>query len=184
MKSADFGLIDIVTSEGCIRLLRPFLYTPGIELYQSEVIKVTGVPKTRAITLLNLLTEYGLLKEKVRAGSIFYSAVEGNPASRQLKILIIVSQLYDLTRCFSDKGIELYLYGSAAKGEDTDNSDIDLLILADSDKKLVGELIDYLKNHLSREVSPVVYTHTGYANLFNKEKAFYESIERYKIRVI
>lgn len=184
IKSGDFGLIDIITSEGCIQLLRPFLYRPGIELYQSEVIKVTGVPKTRAITLLKLLAGYGLLKEKVRAGLIFYSAVEGNPASRQLKILIIISQLYDLTRSFADEGIEVYLFGSAAKGEDTYKSDIDLLILADRDKKLADELVDHLKAHMDREVSPVIYTHTGYANLFNKEKVFYESIERYKIKVL
>jgi predicted nucleotidyltransferase len=184
-KSAnDIDLINIIASSGCIQLLEPFLYKPGTELYQSEVIKKTGVPLNRALRLLNLLTGHGILIETEKAGSKFYRVKEGNPVLKQLKILITVGKLFDLTRGFADKNIELFLFGSAAKGEDTENSDIDLLILADTDKELVDDLINHIKNHLEREVSPVVYTHMGYANLYNKEKAFYESIERYKIKVL
>ena len=180
----DIDLINIVASNGCIQLLEPFLYKPGIEMYQSEVIKKTGVPLNKALKLLNFLTGHGILIETEKAGSRFYRVEEGNPVLKQLKILITVSGLFDLTRGFADKNVEIFVFGSAAKGEDTENSDIDLLILADTDKKTVNDLINHLKNHLEREVSPVVYTHTGYANLYNKEKAFYESIERYKIRVL
>lgn len=184
MVNHNFSLIDLITSNGFVQLLQPFLYKPGIEMYQSEVIKVTGIPKTRAIRLLNLLSSYGLLNEKVKAGSKFYTAAQENPILSQLKILIVLSKLYELTRDFSGKNIEVYLFGSAAKGEDTENSDIDLLIIADTDKKVLNGLIDRLKNNAGREVNPVVYTPIGYANLYNTEKAFYESIERYKIKVL
>jgi len=133
--SNHLGLIDLLASDGCVQLLQPFLYKPGIEMYQSEVIRVTGMPKTRAIRLLNQLTSYGLINEKVKAGSKFYRVAEENPVLKQLKILIILSKLYELTRDFSGKNIEVYLFGSSAKGEDTENSDIDLLIIADTDKK-------------------------------------------------
>ncbi len=178
------GLIGLLTSDGCAQLLQPFLYKPGIEMYQSEIIKVTGIPKTRAIRLLNQLSSYGLINEKVKAGSKFYTAAEDNSVLKQLKILIILSKLYELTGDFSGKNIEVYLFGSAARGEDTENSDIDLLIISDTGKKVLNELIDRLKNGIEREVSPVVYTPIGYANLYNTEKAFYESIERYKIKVL
>jgi predicted nucleotidyltransferase len=181
---SNFSLIDLITSDGCVQILQPFLYKPGIEMYQSEVIKATGIPKTRAIRLLNLLSDHGLIRAKIKAGSIFYSANGENPVLKQLKILIILSRLYELTRDFSDKDIEMYLFGSAAKGEDTENSDIDLLIVADAGKKIVSELIDRLKNNMAREVNPVIYTPISYANLYNTEKAFYESIERYKIKVL
>ncbi|AFC99012.1 putative nucleotidyltransferase [Methanocella conradii HZ254] len=184
MASHDLSLIDLIASDGCIQLLKPFLYKPGIEMYQSEVIRVTRIPKTRAIRLLNSLSGYGLLNEKVKAGSKFYSISEGNPVLKQLKILIILSKLYELVRDFSDKNIEIYLFGSAARGEDTENSDIDLLIIADTDKSVLNELIERLKTNMEREVNPIVYTPIGYANLYNTEKAFYESIERYKIRVL
>jgi len=153
-------------------------------MYQSEVIQVTGIPKTRAIRLLNKLSSYGLLNEKIKAGSKFYTVTLENPVLKQLKILIVLSKLYELTMDFSGKNIEIYLFGSAAKGEDTEKSDIDILIIADADKKALNELMDRLKNNMGREVNPVVYTPIGYANLYNTEKAFYESIERYKIKVL
>ena len=176
-------LIDVIASNGCIQLLEPFLYQPRVEMYQSELIKKTRVPLNRGLKHIKALTHQGLLIETEKAGSKFYTVVEENPVLKQLKILIITSKLYELTRDYAGKNIELFLYGSAAKGEDTEHSDIDLLILA-SDENVAHELADYIRNHLDREVSPVIYTHIGYANLYNKEKAFYESIERYKIKVL
>lgn len=177
-------LINIIASEGCLEILEPFLYKPRIELYQSEVIKMTGIPKTRAIKLLKLLTKHGVLSETVSAGINYYNTSQENPIVKQLKILIIMSKLFDLTRDYSDKGIEVYLFGSAAKGEDTENSDIDLLIISDTDKKTIYDLIDHIKDNVNREVNPVIYKSIEYASLYNKDKAFYDQIERYKIRVL
>ncbi len=178
------GIIDIIASAGCVQLLEPFLYRPGIELYQSELIKLTGVPLNRALRLLKQLVDHGILQGTEKAGCMFYRVSFENPVLKQLKTLNIVSKLFDLTRDFSDKNIEIYLFGSAAKGEDTESSDIDLLILADTDKTVVNKLLDRLTKGLTREVSPVVYSSLEYANLYNKDKVFYESIERYKIRVL
>lgn len=180
----DHSVIDIVTKNGCIQILQPFLYNPKIEMYQSEIIKKTGVPTTRAINLLNSLARSGLLVEKIKAGSKFYSAVEGHPVLKQLKILIIVSKLYELTRDFENYDIEIFLFGSAAKGEDTENSDIDLLIITGVDKSIINNLINRLRVNMDRDVSPVIYSPIEYASLHNKEKAFYDQIERNKIRVL
>ncbi len=177
-------IIDIIATGGCIQILEPFLYQPGVEMYQSELIKKTGVPLNRALKLLKQLVDHGILQGTEKAGCMFYRASFENPVLKQLKLLNIVSKLFDLTRDFSDKNIEVYLFGSAAKGEDTENSDIDLLIIADTDKTVVNKLLDRLMTGLPREVSPVVYSSLEYANLYNKDKAFYESIERYKIRVL
>jgi len=176
--------MDILASGGCLRLLEPFLYKPGLEMYQSELIKKTGVPLNRALKLLKLLTGHGILIETDKAGSKFYHVSFENPVLKQLKILNIVSKLYDLTRDFADKGTEIYLFGSTAKGEDTESSDIDLLIIVDGDKTTVNMLVDCIRKKMARKVSPVAYTSLEYANLYNKEKAFYESIERYKIKVL
>lgn len=184
MTKGNISLIDIIAPDGSVEILRPFLYNPGIEMYQSEIIKTTGIPKTRAIRLLNLLTKFGLITEKVKAGSKFFMAAKENPVLKQLKILIVLSKLYELTRRFSDKNIEVYLFGSSARGEDMENSDIDLLMISSEDKVVINELIDVLKNNMEREINPVIYTPVGYANLYNTEKPFYESIERYKIRVL
>lgn len=183
-QSDHFNMIDLITSDGCVQLLHPFLYKPGIEMYQSEVIKETKVPKTRAIRLLNMLTGYGLLREKEKAGCKFYTASQDDPVVKQLKTMIMVTRLYELTREYSGQGIEVFIFGSSAKGEDTENSDVDLLVISSTAKDRVSALIDKIKNNLEREANTVVYTPLEYANLCNKEKTFYDQLERYKIRVL
>jgi predicted nucleotidyltransferase len=177
-------LVNIIASNGCIEILEPFLYKPKVEIYQSEVIKKTGIPKTRAIKLLKLLTEKGVLSETVIAGTNFYSISLENPVVKELKKLIIISKLYELTRDYSGENIEVDLFGSAARGEDTEDSDIDLLIVSDADKNTIYDIIDKIKNNVNREVNPVIYKSIEYANLYNTDKAFYNQIERYKIRVL
>ena len=180
----NIEIMDIIASAGCVKLLEPFLYKPNIEMYQSELIKKTGVPLNRAIKLLKQLTSHGILKETEKAGCKFYRVYFENPVLKQLKILNTISKLYDIARDFSNEDIEVYLFGSAAKGEDTVHSDIDFLIIADKNRAIVNNLIDRMRRKFTREVSPVIYSSLEYANLYNKEKAFYESIERYKIRVL
>ena len=183
-KSDRFDLMEIVASDGCVQLLHPFLYRPGTEMYQTEVIEETGIPKTRAIRLLKQLTGYRILEERERAGCRFYRAAVDNPVIRQLKILLMVTRLYELTLEYSGHGIEMFLFGSSAKGEDTNDSDIDLLIVSSATGDTIKKLIGKVKNNLMREVNPVVYTPLEYANLCNKEKTFYDQLERYKIRVL
>jgi len=180
-------LISIIASTKCFELLRVLLYRPGYELYQNEIVKASGLSPNTAVPLLKKLTSYGILKENIVAGAKFYSIVEENPVLKQLKVLVNVSDIYELSRDLPDN-IEIYLFGSAARGEDTENSDIDLLIIADGDKKTLSGLKDKIKdrltNKLKREVNPVVFTPIEYSNLYNKERSFYDSIEKDKIRVL
>jgi predicted nucleotidyltransferase len=178
------GLIDIIASRNCINVLKLFLYRPKYELYQSEVIKRSGVSQNTTIKLLNMLTESGILSVEIKAGSKFYSLVLDNPVSKQLKVLITVTGLYDLTRYLADKNVEIYLFGSAARGEDTENSDIDLLVIGSIGKNSLSSLFENIRNYFQREVSPVIYTPIQYSNLPEKDRAFYESIEKDKIRVL
>jgi predicted nucleotidyltransferase len=156
-------------------------------MYQSELIKESGLSPNTAVPLLNKLVGYGIVKENIVAGTKFYSVKDENPVIKQFKILANVSNLYDATRAFSDD-TEIYLFGSAARGEDTENSDIDLLVIANEDKKSLSKLKEKIKDTLTeklkREVNPVIFTPIEYASLYNKDKAFYDSIENDKIRVL
>lgn len=182
----DAELIEILTSAKSFKLLKVMLYKPGYEMYQKEIIKGSGLSPNTAVPLLNKLTAYGILKENIVAGTKFYSIVKENPVLKQFKILVNVSNIYELTRELP-QDVEIYLFGSAARGEDYENSDIDLLIIANGDKEALSKIKEDVKERLTgslyREVNPVVYTPIGYSNLYNKEKAFYESIEKDKIRV-
>jgi predicted nucleotidyltransferase len=180
-------LNGVIFSAKCFQLLRVLLYKPGIKMYQKEIIDQSSLSPNTAVPILDQLTNYDILKENTMAGARFYSVNWENPVLKQLKILVTVSDIYELARDIPGD-IELYLFGSAARGEDTADSDIDLLVLANVNagerSKLREQIKERLAGALNREVNPVIFTPIEYSNLYVKEKAFYESIEKDKVRVI
>ena len=84
----------------------------------------------------------------------------------------------------TEPGATLILYGSYARGEEREDSDIDILILIDSDKeKITGKDRDRLISPICRVeletekvISPVFYTKKGWAN--HKVSPYYENINK------
>lgn len=190
IKAAKAGankLSGLIFSAKCFQLLRVLLYKPGVKMYQKEIISQSALSPNTAVPLLDQLTNYGIITENTIAGTRFYSINEENSVLKQIKILVNVSDIYESARDMSGD-IELYLFGSAARGEDTADSDIDLLVIANVNTGERSKLKEQIKKRLSgalkREVNPVIFTPIEYSNLYNKEKAFYESIEKDKIRVV
>ena len=78
----------------------------------------------------------------------------------------------------------LILYGSYARGEEREDSDIDILILIDSEKEKItrGEKtkITYPISDIELEtetiISPVVYTRKGWAN--HRVTPYYENVNK------
>jgi predicted nucleotidyltransferase len=156
-------------------------------MYQSEIVKKSGLSPNTAIPLLRELTGRGVLHEEVVAGAIFYYVEEDNPIVRHLKMLINVTNVYQQSKELVGNA-ELYIFGAAARGEDTDDSRIDLLVLANGNSDELDELKNKLKYRLSREIgreiNPVVYTPAHYSALYYDKKLLFESIDNDKIKVL
>lgn len=78
----------------------------------------------------------------------------------------------------------IILYGSYARGEEREDSDIDILILVDSDKekithdekiKITYPICD-LELEMETIISPVVYSKKGWAN--HRVTPYYENVNR------
>ena len=173
-----------ILSKSGIKLLRAFLYKPHFEMHQAEIITVTGLSKVTVMNLLKTYRDSGLLRCNKRGDLKLYSIEFDNSVVRQLKVFLIVSELYWELKDMASEDIEVHLFGSAARGDDTENSDIDLLVLTSRDKQSVRYKFTEVKNSMNREVNPVVYSNIEFAALPYTDKAFYYSIEKDLIRLI
>ncbi len=186
-KNKKDRLIDTICSTKCFELLNIFLFKSNEGMYQSEIVKKSGLSPNTAIPLLRELAGQGILQEEVIAGTIFYHIEEDNPIVRHLRILTNVTNVYEISKGIV-KDAEIYMFGTAARGEDTDDSRIDLLILANSSSDELDELRNRLKHEISkrmnRDVNPIAYTPAQYSALFYEKKLIFESIEDSKIKVL
>jgi predicted nucleotidyltransferase len=176
--------LEILGSEGALRILEIFLKEPGSEFSQADVCRKSGISRMTAMKWLRILREEGMLSQLSRGRAAYYKLNTGNPVMKQLKILITIAKLYGVLRKLKDEKAEFYLFGSAAMGEDTERSDIDLLVLGKVDKPAVLATIDDAGRIMKRDVKPMFLSHLDYSNISRKDRAFYDSVERSKIRII
>jgi len=73
---------------------------------------------------------------------------------------------------------KIILYGSAARGELTDVSDIDLLIIKKTDKDMfdrIGEVLKLLRNNLL-PIEPMVFTPEEFERMKTEKRLFAEVV--------
>lgn len=177
-------LLDAICSKSGIRLLRLFLFKSDIEMHQAEVIDRSGLSRMTTTKFLKIFESNGILSESKKGDLKLYSINHGNPIIKQLKILVNVTEIYEYIKGLSGESTEVFLFGSAARGEDTDTSDIDLLVITGLDKPTIANTLGRLKNNMRREINPLIYTSMEYSRLALTDKVFYENFEKDKIRLI
>lgn len=183
-RSLHNRLLDAICSKSGIRLLRVFLFKPDIEIHQAEVIDRSGLSRMTATKFLKLFENNGILSESKKGDLKLYSINHGSPIIKQIKILVNITEIYECIKGLSGESTEVFLFGSAARGEDTDTSDIDLLVITGLDKQTIANTFERLKNNMSREINPIIYTSMEYSRLALTDKVFYDNFEKDKIRLI
>lgn len=176
--------IDVIIAKNSFKLLSVFLFKPAEQIHQNEVIRMSGLSKNTVMKLLRLFTSDGLLKESRKGNLKLFSLVEDHPVVKQLKVLIDVSELCAILKDFTGKDFEAFLFGSAARGDDTENSDIDLLIIGKISNAHLADITDRITKAMNRDVNPIIKSPYEYSKLYKTDKAFFENLERDRIKLI
>ena len=84
---------------------------------------------------------------------------------------------YEVAREFveaisSDNIVQTILFGSVARGDDTNESDIDILIIIRSDNRQVEDMIDKMVVDFILEKEEVISPHVMTEDHFNKTKDY------------
>jgi predicted nucleotidyltransferase len=82
------------------------------------------------------------------------------------------------------KNIEIYLYGSCARGENIGDSDIDLLIIGKIKRKDIVDDIERFSKKLGKDINFKIFSDIEWAMMLKKDKAYYNRVEKDKIRLI
>jgi predicted nucleotidyltransferase len=175
---------DIFGSKGCMCVLQMFLSRPSAERYQSEAVKESGLSYVTATKCLDRLLRNKMLTETRKGGLRIYRLNKESLAVKQMKILLSSTRIYDAIKDFESPDFEVYLYGSTARGEDAEESDIDLLILGGITEGRLAKLYNAVGKVMGRDVKPLVMSRIEYAGLPQKNSAFYENLNRDRIRII
>jgi len=133
-------------------------------------------PSTSKSALDFLLSEKILEKREIGKNYLF--KVKNTYITRQIRALYTLAELNSanfieetIAKC--PDVLSIALYGSAAKGEDDNKSDIDILII--SRKKLKIPELNSIKK-ISRELTIVSYTYKEWKEKSENDRVFYSNV--------
>jgi predicted nucleotidyltransferase len=169
-------MIEILGNKISLKVLFLFLENPRSEFYEKEIQQKLKVARGSIRKWLDLLKNKGFIYKVQRGRLNIYRLNSENPMVKQLKILYTISRL--LSNFEKIKGeAEYYLYGSAARGEDAEDSDIDILVLG-KDRSIIGKI-----KSINKKIKVSFFTPLEWARIAKEDPAFYERVERDKIRL-
>ncbi len=147
----------IITSITKRKLLQVFLLNPESKYYIRELEKILHEPVTAVRRELENLQKIGLLKITKVGILKYYQVNTFCQLYKPLKEIIELTMGFERTlkeALSTYKSIEVaFIYGSFARGEGGEKSDIDLMIIGDVDEVIFHEEISGLEDELKREVN-------------------------------
>jgi predicted nucleotidyltransferase len=165
-----------------ITFLKLFLNDPYKEFYLREAAKKTKLSVFAAKKYADLLVKEGLLFEERKANLRYFKANLGKSSVRIIKSAFIINEI-------EKSGVLEYIkenisgissvmvFGSSAKGEDSLESDIDILIIG---KKSTIDLSDFEKK-LGRRINEHIFSWSEWNKQSKDNKAFYLDVLMYGI---
>ncbi len=177
-KSASAGLADALFSKVQQRVLGVLFGNPGRSFYTNQIIGLARSGTGAVQRELARLEESGLVSACRVGKQKHYQANAKSPLFEELHGLVLKTfGLADILReALEPLATEIsaaFVYGSVAKGEDTGESDIDVLVV--SDRLAYADLFAALEpasQRLGRKVAPTIYSGKEFQERLESENTF------------
>jgi predicted nucleotidyltransferase len=151
-------------------LLALYFTNPDKKYYLRELERILKFSVGNISRELIKLEKTGLFLSESKGNLVYYYLSKSYPLFEELKSIIFkTSGAPKMLQNILEKinGIsQAFIYGSFAKGEEREGSDIDLLIIGKADEDKLIEEIDKLERKLQREINYAIYGKED----FNKKK--------------
>ncbi|KXA99618.1 hypothetical protein AKJ42_02875 [candidate division MSBL1 archaeon SCGC-AAA261C02] len=175
-------MLEFLGSRAPLSILEFFCKNPQKEFYSKEIGEELDLSKATTIKWLKRLVEKGILTETSRGRKKIYRLRWANPFARQMRVILTLSKLIPTLENLTNLRAA-YLTGDSAKGTDSPDSPVELLILNRGSEERVRRALDDVSSKIGRSVEARIMTPLEYADLASKKPALHEKLEREKIRL-
>jgi predicted nucleotidyltransferase len=154
---------------------------PGRSFYTNEILRMTGMGVGTIKRELERMRSVGILSLRRVGNQLHYQANPKCPIYNEL--LGIVKKTFglgDVIRAamqpLASKIEKVFIFGSVAKGKESQGSDLDLMIIGNVDFTEVVTLLYPLQERLGVEINPKIYTKIEWMRLVNSKDAFAKDV--------
>jgi len=148
---------------------------PERRFFSKEIAGKLDISLGGTHNALKYLSKEKIVEAEQKGNMKFYQINDENPLVKQLKTTAVIEKLLPLINKIKNACEEIILFGSASRGEQTRNSDIDLFILTHAPEEVKKDISKYQKKIA---VKPVIKTPNQWGELEVKEPEFYKEVRK------
>lgn len=169
---------ELLGNKKVLAVVEFFLTHPLSQHSQREIIKSVKLAKATGVNVLGHLEKLGFVEVQHIGRTNLYSLNRDLLFVRQLKRFYnITSHLVDeLIAPFRDVLVKAVLFGSFARGEDREDSDIDVLLVGDLQEEDVVRHIERLSSKYKKKISAIIRTQEYFITMPAKEKVLWNKL--------
>lgn len=167
-------LTELLLQPRAYRILRFLSLHPDAPAYDKEISEKTGVSRGSTNQILRDFLENGLVSRERRGKMWLYSLADG-PLVRSFRVFENLINMAPLVSALEGSATRVILYGSAASGTDTAESDLDLFVIADDPDSISAAIRRFQGD---RPITPVIQTPEEYAASLTSDAGFMTEVKR------
>ncbi len=182
--NARMGLAQALFSQVQLRVLSLLFCHPNRAYRSSEIIRLAHSGSGAVQRELHKLTKAGLVTQSSVDKQKLYQANRQSPIYREIRGLMLktvglLEPLRAALKPFASDIRVAFVYGSIAKGSDTAQSDVDLMIVAESlSYSEVYAALQKAERLISRPVNPNLMTNREWRHKLAEHSSFLTKIVR------
>ena len=165
----------IKLSKNCQKIIIFLGSYPEREFFSKEIAGKLDISLGGTHNTLKYLVKEKIIEVEQRGNMKFYRINDKNPIVKQLKTTAVIEKLLPLINKIKNTCEEIILFGSASRGEQTQNSDIDLFVLTHTPEDAKKNISKYQKKI---PVKPIIKTPNQWSELEIKEPEFYKEVKQ------
>lgn len=175
-------LNKVLGNKAVVTLLQHFAVHPTAEMSYSQLRREIGVSTATLAKALKILQMQGFIVYRSLGKMKLYHLEREHVFVKQFKILNTLAELLPAREIAKKFHCSIALFGSSARGEDTEKSDIDLLLLAEEYSTEIQSMLEKTIKS-KRKITIHIFTNLEWSQMARKDPAFYERVEKDKIQI-
>ena len=166
---------NILVTTNAQKVLHFLIDHPIRDFLESEIQKAIKISKSGVNYALRELVTTDFLFRTKRGKAFFYTLNHKNIVVKQLKVIETIDQISGILKKLKPLSSKIVLFGSSSRGENTPDSDIDLLIISRNKEHVMKQI----KSHRNkRNIQSIVYSNLNFIEKKKTDPIFYEQANK------
>lgn len=173
--------MNLFDSNVDLKILALFLKRSDSRFYVKQLAKELKISPSSASIGLKRLCGQGFLSRSHEGKEIYYSLMKNKPLNAHFGMAHLLYMLEQFSLVgglleIDSQLVSVAIYGSVARGNYDENSDVDILILGKKSKEEFMPILRKLGEVLGKEVVPTIMSPAEWMKLAGRKDKFYQEL--------